>query len=77
MSNDARPIAAESDPMVRLVRILALARETLGDDDKATRWLEAPNRALEGDRPRDRLDTDAGFRSVVNILGRIAYGVYS
>jgi putative toxin-antitoxin system antitoxin component (TIGR02293 family) len=69
--------AEESDRMVRLARVLALAKETLGDMEKAGRWLQTSNRALEGDRPFDRLDTDAGVRSVEQILGRIAYGVYS
>jgi putative toxin-antitoxin system antitoxin component (TIGR02293 family) len=69
--------AEESDRMVRLARVLALAKETLGDMEKAARWLQTANRALEGDRPFDRLDTDAGVRSVEQILGRIAYGVYS
>jgi putative toxin-antitoxin system antitoxin component (TIGR02293 family) len=69
--------AEESDRMVRLARVLALAKETLGDMEKAGRWLQTSNRALEGDRPFDRLDTDAGVRSVEQVLGRIAYGVYS
>jgi putative toxin-antitoxin system antitoxin component (TIGR02293 family) len=69
--------AEESDRMVRLARVLAQAKETLGDMEKAGRWLQTSNRALEGDRPFDRLDTDAGVRSVEQVLGRIAYGVYS
>jgi putative toxin-antitoxin system antitoxin component (TIGR02293 family) len=69
--------AEESDRMVRLARVLALAKETLGDMEKAGRWLQTSNRALEGDRPFDRLDTDTGVRSVEQVLGRIAYGVYS
>jgi putative toxin-antitoxin system antitoxin component (TIGR02293 family) len=72
-----RLTAEESDRTVRLARVLALAKETLGDREKAGRWLQTPNRALEGDRPFDRLDTDAGVRSVEQVLGRIAYGVYS
>lgn len=77
VSAKARLTAEESDRMVRLARVLALAKETLGDMEKAGHWLQTPNRALEGDRPFDRLDTDAGVRSVEQILGRIAYGVYS
>jgi putative toxin-antitoxin system antitoxin component (TIGR02293 family) len=74
---NARLTAEESDRMVRLARVLALAKETLGGMDKAGRWLQTPNRALEGERPFDRLDTDAGVRSVEQVLGRITYGVYS
>ena len=39
--------------------------------------LRTPNRALGGERPLDQLDTDIGARAVEDILGRIAYGVYS
>ena len=74
---NARLTAEESDRMVRLARVLALAKETLGGMDHAGRWLQTPNRALQGERPFDRLDTDAGVRSVEQVLGRIAYGVYS
>jgi putative toxin-antitoxin system antitoxin component (TIGR02293 family) len=49
----------------------------IGDEQKAVQWLLAPNRALGGERPLDRLDTDLGTRDVEDILGRIAYGVYS
>lgn len=69
--------AEESDRMVRLARVLAFANETLGDRAKVSHWLQTPNAALDGKRPFDLLDTDAGVRSVETVLGRIAYGVYS
>lgn len=69
--------AEESDRMVRLARVLAFAGETLGERSKVARWLQTPNAALDGKHPFDLLDTDAGVRSVENVLGRIAYGVYS
>jgi putative toxin-antitoxin system antitoxin component (TIGR02293 family) len=67
----------ESQRIARLSRILMLAKETFENSDKADRWLRAPNSALEGDRPLDRLHTDVEARSVEKVLGRIAYGVYS
>jgi len=76
-NSNGRLTASESDRAVRLARVLALAKETLGNMDKASRWLQTPNRALEGDRPIDRLDTDIGVRSVEQVLGRIEYGLYS
>jgi putative toxin-antitoxin system antitoxin component (TIGR02293 family) len=54
-----------------------LAKETFEDSDKADRWLRTPKLALEGDRPLDRLHTDAEAQSVEKVLGRIAHGVYS
>jgi putative toxin-antitoxin system antitoxin component (TIGR02293 family) len=77
MASHARLTAAESDRTVRMAQVYATAVDTLGSDDKATQWLKTPNRALRGARPLDQLDTDPGVREVEDVLGRIAYGVYS
>ena len=77
LSQGSRLTAAESDRTVRLARVYAGAVEMLGDEGKAAVWLQTPNRALGGERPLDQLDTDVGARTVEDILGRIAYGVYS
>src|SRR6266536_2748539 len=69
--------SAESDRTVRMARVYANAVEMIGDEDKAIEWLGTANRALGGERPLDQLDTDTGARMVEDILGRIAYGVYS
>ena len=68
---------AESDRTVRMARLYAHAVEMIGDPEKAIEWLSTPNRALGGERPFDQLDTDVGASIVEDILGRIAYGVYS
>ena len=68
---------AESDRTVRVARVYANAIKMIGDNEKAIEWLSTPNRALGGERPLDQLDTDTGARMVEDILGRIAYGVYS
>jgi putative toxin-antitoxin system antitoxin component (TIGR02293 family) len=76
--SQASPLTpAESDRMVRAARVYANAVEMIGDEEKAIEWLSTPNRALGGERPLDQLDTDVGARVVEDILGRIAYGVYS
>jgi putative toxin-antitoxin system antitoxin component (TIGR02293 family) len=77
LSQRSRLTAAESDRTVRLARVYASAIEMIGDEEKAVEWLRTPNRALGGQRPLDQLDTDVGAREVEDILGRIAYGVYS
>src|ERR1700719_3744420 len=64
----------ESDRLYRLARLLALARETLGDGARAGRWLKRTNRALGGVAPIAAIDTELGARQVENLLGRIAYG---
>ena len=77
LSHRSRLTAAESDRTVRLARVYASAVEMIGDEHKAVEWLQTPNRALGGERPLEKLDTDIGAREVEDILGRIAYGVYS
>ena len=77
LQGNATLTADESDRAVRLARIVSFATEMIGDLQKAARWLQTPNRALEGHRPFDLLDTDTGVEAVRDVLGRIAYGVYS
>jgi putative toxin-antitoxin system antitoxin component (TIGR02293 family) len=77
ITQNSRLTAAESDRTVRLAQVYSTAAETLGSGDKAAAWLKTPNRALRGGRPLDQLDTDPGVREVEDVLGRIAYGVYS
>jgi putative toxin-antitoxin system antitoxin component (TIGR02293 family) len=77
VTQHARLTPEESDRTVRLAQVYSTAAETLGDGDKAAAWLKTPNRALRGGRPLDQLDTDPGVREVEDVLGRIAYGVYS
>ena len=77
LAQHSRLTAAESDRAVRLAQVFSTAAETLGTEEKAAAWLKTPNRALRGGRPLDQLDTDPGVREVEDVLGRIAYGVYS
>lgn len=64
----------ESDRLYRLARLVAIASEYLGGEERARRWLKRPNQALGGTAPIDAIDTELGARQVENILGRIAYG---
>jgi len=77
MQRHARLTVAESDRTVRMAQVYANAVDTLGSEEKAAQWLKTPNRTLRGARPLDQLDTDPGVREVEDVLGRIAYGVYS
>lgn len=65
----------ESDRLTRAVRVAARAEEALGDAERAGRWLRRSNRALEGRRPIDLLESDVGARMVERALGRIEHGV--
>jgi putative toxin-antitoxin system antitoxin component (TIGR02293 family) len=67
----------ESDRLARIARVALWAQETFGEQQKAATWLRRPNRALQGSRPIDLLDTDDGARLVEQVIGRLAYGVFS
>ncbi len=71
----ARLLADESDRLVRVARIAALAEEALGQREKAGRWLQKPNRGLGGATPLERLDTELGAQQVEQVLGRIGHGI--
>ena len=65
----------QSDRFSRVARIIAIARETFGDDDKARHWLRRPTAPLGGEAPLHQLDTAHGVRAVESRLGRIAHGI--
>jgi putative toxin-antitoxin system antitoxin component (TIGR02293 family) len=64
----------ESDRVVRLLCIQALAEDTFGSADKAGRWLRRPLGELGGEAPLVIAQTGAGARVIESILGRIAWG---
>jgi len=67
----------ESDRLVRLLRVMAKAKDTFQNEEKAERWLKRENRALGGRTPLEALKTESGARLVETVLGRVAHGVYS
>jgi len=77
LASGSKLSADESDRTMRVARVFALAKDTLGNGEKAARWLQRSNLALGGERPLDLLDTDAGSSEVETILGRIEWGIYS
>jgi putative toxin-antitoxin system antitoxin component (TIGR02293 family) len=75
---DRKPLSpTESERLVRLTRVFAEARQVLGSDDKARRWMFKPSRALGGEIPLRLLDTDIGTNAVFDELGRIEHGVFA
>jgi putative toxin-antitoxin system antitoxin component (TIGR02293 family) len=67
--------AEQSDRLVRVARMLAMAEETFGNQEKAAAWLRRPTAALGGERPLSLLDTDEGAREVEVLLGHISHGI--
>jgi putative toxin-antitoxin system antitoxin component (TIGR02293 family) len=68
----------ESD---RIYRIAAAYRDALrlfeDDTDGARGWLNTPARALGGETPFARLETEAGAAEVRDLVGRLEHGVYT
>ena len=68
--------ADESDRLVRVARVNAIATEQFGNAEKAARWLRKPNRVLDGRVPLELLQTGEGARLVEETIMRIAHGIF-
>ena len=67
-----------SDRLLRFARLFRLAVELHDGNEEAARdWLRKPARALDGETPLDRADTEAGAREVEKLIGRVEHGVYT
>jgi putative toxin-antitoxin system antitoxin component (TIGR02293 family) len=67
----------ETDRLVRVARIVALADEIFGNHAKALLWLRTEDDRISGRRPLSMLQTEAGGRVVESMLWQIDEGVYS
>jgi putative toxin-antitoxin system antitoxin component (TIGR02293 family) len=65
----------ESDKVVRLARVTALAEQVFGDEAKASRWLRQSKRRFGSSTPLDLLATEAGARLVEEMLYQIDDGM--
>lgn len=61
----------------RIKSVVARAEEVFGSSQAAELWLNEPVPALDFLTPLAMLNTEAGARIVIEILGRIEHGVYS
>lgn len=66
-----------SDRLFRLAHIVAMAEHVLEDETAAHQWLTEEQRGLGGHKPLAMIASEAGYREVENLLGRIEHGVYS
>jgi putative toxin-antitoxin system antitoxin component (TIGR02293 family) len=65
----------------RLLRIATVFERTVelfeGDREQARQWLMSPARGLGGVTPLEHLETEAGAREVLDLIGRLEHGVFS
>ena len=67
----------ESERVLRIERLLALATEMLRDGNRARDWLRSPKAALAERTPLDYASTEVGAREVEHLIGRLRHGVFS
>ena len=66
-----------SSHVIEIAKVAEHAFEVFGDEEKVKRWLNAPNRALNGIKPIDLFYLPTGLGMVDDILGRIEHGIFS
>lgn len=66
---------AQSDRVLRFLRVWSHARATFGSVEKARAWMIRPTHVFGGRPPAELLDTDEGARLVDETLGRIEHGI--
>lgn len=67
--------ADESDRLVRIAGLYAMAEDVLGDSVSSANWMREPNRSLGGETPAAYAVTEVGAREVEDLLGRLAHGI--
>lgn len=66
-----------ADVTISLMRAHRKATEIFGSEENSVKWLKTPNAALGGITPVQAMSSRFGAEEVMDILGRIEYGVYS
>lgn len=68
----------ESDHVMRIARLAALARELMaGDLAAASAWLRTPHALLDEETPLSVAATETGGREVERLIGQLRHGVFS
>ncbi len=63
--------------LFELADLFLYGTEVFGDKENFFKWIELPNTALGGLKPKELLELPGGIAKVKDLLGRIEYGVYS
>jgi putative toxin-antitoxin system antitoxin component (TIGR02293 family) len=66
---------AESERLLRVLRVHRIAREVFTTDDAVSKWLSTPDRSLGMKAPLDMLATDIGTAKVENLAHAMVHGV--
>lgn len=74
LAHGSRLTALESDRLFRVVRVIAIAEELFGDQQKAKRWLSTSKSRFSGKSPFAMLCTFQGSQLVEEVLFQAAEG---
>lgn len=66
-----------AEKVLQLRRLYNVGEYVIGDRTAFVGWLRQPLMALEGSTPLSYLDSSFGIDVILDMLGRIEYGVYS
>ena len=62
---------------IEIANVVAKGLVVFEDENRFNRWLHKENKALNGQKPFDLLNTPTGIKLVSQVIGRIGEGVYS
>jgi putative toxin-antitoxin system antitoxin component (TIGR02293 family) len=78
LKNHARFSTRQSDSIYRLVTLIIEAADLFnGDEQQAIIWMKTMVYGLNNQRPIDMITTTIGHHTVLDLVGRIKYGVIS
>jgi putative toxin-antitoxin system antitoxin component (TIGR02293 family) len=63
--------------LLELTFLFLIGTEAFKDQENFFKWLNLPNIALGGMKPKELLELPNGLSKVRELIGRIEYGVYS
>lgn len=66
-----------SEKILDIADLYAFGFEVFEDEDSFRQWMDTPVQSLGFEKPSAFIDNQFGRQEVRNIIGRIAYGVYS
>ena len=63
--------------LFEISELFLVGSEIFGNKDNFFKWLDLPNTALGGMKPKELIEIPEGVSKVRDVLGRIEHGVYS
>jgi putative toxin-antitoxin system antitoxin component (TIGR02293 family) len=63
--------------LIEIADLFLFGEEVFGKRELFFKWLKLPNAALGGLEPEELIEIPGGVSKIKDVLGRIAYGVYS